>query len=87
MDGIGIETPDAPEGFEPLLLIDAMLGNEDTLPEWIEALKLLASWTWCHDTTTSCEQIAHLSISGSRVPVRPLEERSWNEKAPASTML
>ena len=42
MDGIGIETPDAPEGFEPLLLIDAMLGNDDTLPEWIDALKLWA---------------------------------------------
>ena len=42
MDGIGIETPDEPEGFEPLLLIDALLGNDDTLPEWIEALKLWA---------------------------------------------
>lgn len=42
MDGIGIQTPDAPEGYEPLLLIDAILGNDHTLPEWSEALRLWA---------------------------------------------
>ena len=42
MEGVGVLTPDAPEGYEPLLLIDAMLGNDATLPEWIEALKLWA---------------------------------------------
>ncbi len=38
---IDISTPDAKGGgWEPLLLIDAILGNPDTLPEWEEALRL-----------------------------------------------
>lgn len=42
-DEIGIAAPDLKankgEGWEPLLLIDAILGNADTLPEWEEALR------------------------------------------------
>jgi transcriptional regulator with XRE-family HTH domain len=41
MENIDISTPDAKGGgWEPLLLIDAILGNPDTLPEWEEALRL-----------------------------------------------
>jgi len=41
MDKIDISTPDAKGGgWEPLLLIDAILGNPDTIPEWEEALRL-----------------------------------------------
>lgn len=41
MDNIDISTPDAKGGgWEPLLLVDAILGNPDTLPEWEEALRL-----------------------------------------------
>lgn len=41
MENIDISTPDAKGGgWEPLLLIDAILGNPDTIPEWEEALRL-----------------------------------------------
>ena len=41
MDNIDISTPDAKGGvWELFLLIDAILGNPDTLPEWEEALRL-----------------------------------------------
>ena len=44
MENIDISTPDAKGGgWEPLLLVDAILGNPDTLPEWEEALRL---WSW-----------------------------------------
>ena len=44
MDNIDISTPDAKGGgWEPLLLIDAILGSPATLPEWEEALRL---WSW-----------------------------------------
>jgi len=38
---IEISTPDANGGgFESLMLIDSLLGNEDTLPEWVEELRI-----------------------------------------------
>ena len=41
MENIDISTPDAKGGgWEPLLLVDAILGNPDTLPEWEEAMRL-----------------------------------------------
>lgn len=41
MDDIGILTPDSDSnGFDPILLIDAILGLDDTLPPWIEELRL-----------------------------------------------
>ena len=40
---IGIETPDA-KGipWSPMLMIDAILGDDDTLPPWIEQLRIWA---------------------------------------------
>jgi len=43
IDEIGIAAPDLKankgEGWDPLLLLEAILGNPDTLPEWEDALR------------------------------------------------
>ena len=40
IENIDISAPDDEgAGWEPLLLIDAILGNDDTLPEWDQALR------------------------------------------------
>lgn len=41
MDDIDISTPDAKGGgYEPMLMIDAILGNDESLKPWVEDLRL-----------------------------------------------